>query len=182
MSEAIGDKVKLRVYPNTHWSVSDSKKAGKYLSQLNFDYLEQPIPEWNIDGMAEIRSATGINLEADEGAWTIYDVVEHGKRKAADVINLKIPKVGGLLKAKKMAAVAEAFGMAGAEGEIAAGLAAKAHLAVSTRNALNASDFTEISKMEGWILDEPIVMDSSGPGGPGLGVNIDEDALRKYTI
>jgi L-Ala-D/L-Glu epimerase len=189
VSEAVGDGVKLRVDPNTHWSVSDSKKAGRYLSQLNFDYLEQPVPAWNIDGMAEIRSATGINLEADEGAWTIYDVVEHGRRKAADVINLKIPKVGGLLKAKKMAAVAEAFGMtcmAGAEGEVAAGLAAKAHLAVSTRNALNASDFTEISKMEGWILKEPMVMDSSGcvavPEGPGLGVTVDEDALQKYTI
>ena len=40
--------------------------------------------------------------------------------------------------------------------------------------------------MEGWILKEPMVMDSSGcvavPEGPGLGVTVDEDALQKYTI
>jgi len=187
--DTVGDKIKLRVDPNTHWSVADSKRAGKYFSELNFDYLEQPVPAWNIDGMAEIRSATGISLEADEGAWSIQDVVEHGKRKAADVINLKIPKVGGLLKGKKMAAVAESFGMtcmAGAEGEVAAGQAAKAHLAISTRNALNASDFTELSKMEAWILKEPMAMDSTGhvavPDGPGLGVTVDEDALAMHAV
>jgi L-alanine-DL-glutamate epimerase-like enolase superfamily enzyme len=187
--DAVGDKVSLRVDPNTHWSVDESKRAGRYLSQINFEYLEQPVPAWNIDGMAEIRAQAGIKVEADEGAWTVYDVVEHGRRKAADVINLKIPKVGGLMKGKKMAAVADAFGMAcmaGAEGEFAGGLSAKAHLAVSTRNALYASDFTEISKMQAWILTEPMEMDKSGcvevPDGPGLGVTIDEDALTKYTV
>jgi L-alanine-DL-glutamate epimerase-like enolase superfamily enzyme len=187
--DAVGDKVKLRVDPNTHWSVEESKTAGRYLCKINFDYLEQPVPAWNIDGMAEIRAQAGIKVEADEGAWTVYDVVEHGKRKAADVINLKIPKVGGLSKGKKMAAVADAFGMgcmAGAEGEFAGAIAAKAHLAVSTRNAFYASDFTEVSKIEAWILNERIEMDKSGcveaPDGPGLGVTIDEDALKKYTV
>ncbi len=187
--DAVGDKIKLRVDPNTHWSVDESKRAGRYLSQINFDYLEQPVPGWNIEGMAEIRAQAGIKVEADEGAWTVYDVVEHGRRKAADVINLKIPKVGGLWKGKKMAAVADAFGMtcmAGAEGELAGGLAAKAHLAISTRNATTASDFTELSKMQAWILNEPMKMDKSGcveaPDRPGLGVTINEDALKKYTV
>jgi L-alanine-DL-glutamate epimerase-like enolase superfamily enzyme len=189
VADAVGDRVLLRVDPNSHWNVEESKKAGRYLSQINFDYLEQPVPAWNIEGMAEIRAQAGIKVEADEGAWTVYDVLEHGKRRAADVINLKIPKVGGLLKGKKMAAVADAFGMtcmAGAEGEIAQGLAAKAHLAASTRNAVHASDFTELSKMEAWLLNETIEMGKDGcikiPEKPGLGVTINEDALHKYTI
>lgn len=185
--EAVGEKVKLRVDPNTHWTVEESKRAGRRFREMNFDYLEQPVPAWNIEGMAEIRAQAGIRVEADEGAFTVYDVVEHGRRRAADVINLKIPKVGGLLKGKKMAAVADSFGMecmAGAEGEFAGGLAAKAHLAISTRNATTASDFTEISKIQAWILDEPMKMDKSGcveaPDGPGLGVTVNEDALKKY--
>ena len=143
----------------------------------------------DLDGMAEIRSQTGVSINADEGAFTTHDVVELARRRAADVINLKVPKVGGLLMAKKMATVADSMGMtcmAGAEGEVALCIGAKLHLAASTRNALNASDFTELSTLKAWVLNETIKMDKTGcvpiPSGPGLGVTINEDLLRKYAV
>jgi len=187
--DAVGDEVKLRVDPNTHWTVAESKRACKYLSGLNFEYLEQPIPAWNLDGMAEIRSQTGVAINADEAAFTVYDVMELSRRKAADVINMKVPKVGGILQAKKVAAVADAVGMGcmlGAEGEVAVCIAAKAHIAASTRNAIYASDFTELSTLKAHLLNEPFEMDRTGridvPRGPGLGVTINEDALKKYAV
>lgn len=189
VSEAVGDDILLRVDPNTGWSVTDCARAGPTLRDINLEYLEQPIPGWDIEGLAEVRRVTGVPIEADESVWTVQDVVKIGQKRAADVINLKIPKVGGLYKAKKMAAVAEGFGMTcmgGAEGEVASAIAAKLHLAISTQNALNASDLTELRWMEDWLLTKPIVMNNQGcvqvPDGPGLGVEPDPRKLKQLTI
>jgi L-Ala-D/L-Glu epimerase len=189
VSEAVGKDIRIRVDPNAHWSVADCKKAAAILAHVNLEYLEQPIPGWDFDGMAEIRNSTGLTLEADEGVWTINDVIEHSKKRSADVVNLKIPKVGGLLKGKKMAAVAEASGMtcmAGAEGEAATAIPAKLHLAASTPNATRASDFTELTLLSDWLLEEPIEMTSYGyisvPSSPGLGAKLREEKLEQYRV
>lgn len=187
--DTIGQDILIRVDPNCAWTVPDCMNAASDLKQINIEYLEQPIARWNIDGLASIRQRTGLTIEADEAAWTIYDVAKIGKKGAADVINLKVPKVGGLLRGKKVATVAESFGMTcmgGSEGEVAGAIAAKIHLAASTPNALRASDLTELRWLDDWLLEEPIEMDGSGrvevPSGPGLGVSINEEKLKKWTV
>ena len=61
--------------------------------------------------MAQVRAAVDVLIEADEAAYTPHDVVQIIRAQAADVINIKIAKAGGLYQSKKIAAVAEAAGL-----------------------------------------------------------------------
>ena len=78
---------------------------------LGLELLEQPVPKWDLAGMAQVRAAVDVLIEADEAAYTPHDVVQIIRAQAADVINIKIAKAGGLYQSKKIAAVAEAAGL-----------------------------------------------------------------------
>src|SRR5258706_15741339 len=70
--------------------------------------MKQPVE--GIDQMAEVARRVDTPIMADESAWTAQDVIEIIQKKAADVISIYTTKPGGMFKAKKVAAVAEAAG------------------------------------------------------------------------
>jgi len=188
--EAIGDKVALRLDPNTHWDVYGTVKAIKKLMEFNcnIQYLEQPIPSWDINGMSRIRKLIDIPLMADEGIWTPQDVIELNEHEAVDIVNIKISKTGGLIMAKKIEAISEAMGLpcvVGTELESAISLAAKIHLAASMKNLPFACEYTELYYLKESLLKPKIEIEDGYvkvPKGIGFGVDIDEHVLMKNTI
>ena len=135
---------------------------------------------------------------ADESAWTPQDILEIIQKKAADIISLYTTKPGGLLKAKKVAAIAEAAGLqlnVNGSVEMGVGNAANLHLAASTGPATLACVIpvtTPKGKGKGRIagiyyqddiVTEPFVYDDGDllvPSKPGLGVELDEDKIKRY--
>ena len=93
--------------------------------------------------MAQVRAAVDVLIEADEAAYSPHDVVQIIRAQAADVINIKIGKAGGLYQSKKIAAVAEAAGLECVIGT-AWGLGVKLHLAAATRSLRDGVEFTEL--------------------------------------
>ena len=132
-------------------------------------------------------------IEADESAYTPHDVVQIVRAEAADVINIKIGKAGGLYQAKKIAAVAEAAGLEcviGTAWGLGVKAAAKLHLAAATRSLRHGVEFTELM-LHDLLLAGPQAADlapplSDGylnvPLGPGLGVTLDEARLRTHEL
>ena len=55
---------------------------------------KQPVPKWDLAGMAQVRAAVDVLIEADEAAYTPHDVVQIARHQAADVINIKIAQGG----------------------------------------------------------------------------------------
>ena len=97
--------------------------------------------------MAQVRAAVDVLIEADEAAYTPHDVVQIVRAQAADVINIKIAKAGGLYQSKKIAAVAEAAGLEcviGTAWGLGIKVAAKLHLAAATRSLRDGVEFTEL--------------------------------------
>ncbi len=186
--EAVGHDIQLRLDPNAAWDVNGSIKVMRAIEDCELELLEQPIPTWNLKGMAHIRSNIGIPVMADESIWTPQDAVKIHDYNAADLLNLKIAKTCGLHLGKKVEAVAEAIGLpciAGTELEPGISAVAKIHIAASMRVHPIASEFTELTQVDGTILKEPLqVVDGclAVPEGPGFGVEIDEDALENYRI
>ncbi len=185
---AVGDDVELRLDPNAAWDTIGSIRVMRAVEDCHLQLLEQPIPSWDLKGMAHIRSKIGIPLMADESIWTPQDAVKIHDYGAADLLNLKIAKTCGLHLGKKVEAVAEALGLpciAGTELEPGISAVAKIHMAASMRIHPIASEFTELTQVDGTILKQPLkVVDGylDVPEGPGFGVEIDEDALEKYRI
>lgn len=183
--EAVGPDVSLRLDPNAAWDVISTIKTMKLLEDCELQLLEQPVPAWDLKGMAHIRNNIGIPLMADESIWTPQDAIKISEYGAADILNIKIAKSCGLHLGKKIEYVAESLGLpciAGTEIEPGFSLIAKLHLAASMRVHPLASEFTELSLLKKNILTHQIeIIDGCVrvPDKPGFGVELDEAVLNE---
>lgn len=186
--EAIGFDIDLRLDPNAAWDTISTLKIMNAVKDCHLQLLEQPIPSWDYKGMAHIRENIDIPLMADESIWSPFDAIKLHDYNACDLLNLKIAKTCGLYQGKKLEFVAESLGypcVVGTELEPGISAVAKIHLASSMRIQPLASEFTELTQVDGSILKTPLkAIDGylSIPDGPGFGVEIDEAALEEYRI
>ena len=103
--------------------------------------LEQPLPYWDVDGTAYLRTRSPIPVMIDESCFTPYDASRIVQRQAADLINIKLMKCGGIYPALQINAIAEAAGvncMVGCMLESRLAIGAGAHLAASRPNIVYA--------------------------------------------
>lgn len=186
--QAVGDDIELRLDPNAAWNTIGTIKIMKHIEECNLQLLEQPIPSWDLKGMAHIRNNIGIPLMADESIWTPQDVVKIAEYGAADIINIKIAKSCGLALGKQIEFVAESQGLpciVGTEIEPGFSLIAKLHLAASMKIHPIASEFTELSLLKGNILKHKIEIKDGCvkvPDGPGFGVELDEEYFETVVV
>jgi muconate cycloisomerase len=196
---AVGPDISICVDANQGYlSPKLAVQVIKAMAEYDLLYMEQPVE--GIERMAEVTRRVDTPVMADESAWTAQDVLEIVRRKAADVISLYTTKPGGLFKAKQVAAVAQAAGLAcNVNGSVETGVgnAANIHLAAST-GVVTYGCVVPVStpkeKARGGvagiyysddIITEPfeyaagdIVISSR----PGLGIELDEDKLKHYRL
>lgn len=193
--KAVGDDVMIGIDPNTGWTLADTLTAVRELKAMGLGYIEQPIARRDLKGMAEIRrAADGVPVMADEGIFTIQDAYALAEARAVDAYCIKLYKLGGITPAKKIAAIAEAAniqlncGGLAVQSQLEA--AAGAHYYASTPASrmfgaaefvfgLNATAKDPLSPESDFVIRDGHV---DVPRGPGLGVTIDEAALKKNTL
>ncbi len=174
----------LRIDANGAWSVGQAIAVLRRLAPFDLDFVEQPV--MGLDGLREVRAATGIRVAANESAWTESEVLAVICRQAADVIVTGPQNTGGLLSFRRAAALAELAGLPvcrHSHGELGIGTAAALHVLASCPN-LDAGN----QSYHGILSDDVIVgglpTAEDGclrvPRGPGLGVQLDRDRLRAY--
>lgn len=193
--ERLGDEISIGIDPNTGWTRHESIQALEGYREYRLDYLEQPIERRDHQGLAEIRrAARGVPLMADESMTSPADALALAKADAVDVLCIKPYKLGGLRPAKKVAAIAEAAGQMLNVGGLAAfcqlEAAAAAHFYASTPEHLMLPAGEFVFGL-GAIGPDPLVPEpkftitdgcTMPPDLPGLGVEIDEAALKEMTL
>jgi L-alanine-DL-glutamate epimerase-like enolase superfamily enzyme len=189
--EAVGDEISLQVDANCGYnSVGQALGVIRKLEKYDIAMVEQPIASWNLEGMAEIARSVDIPILADESVFTLMDAYKVIRMKAADVINVKLQKSGGLNMAKKIVAVAEAAGLpifVGSSVETGVGAAAAAHFYASTCHVWPAAAFMFGPYLleHHLMVEDPMLSIHDGylrvPEKPGLGIDIDEQALERYS-
>lgn len=188
MSDAVGNSAAIRADANGHYTTAEAIEVIGKVEKCELEYFEQPVAKPNIDGLRRIKQRLDTPIAVDEGVWTPQDALEICKANVADVINIKITRVGGLNKAMKIAHIAEAAYVkchVGCECEFGIAMAAKAHLALSLANAncAAAGEFTEIALLRDNIVRQTIPIRQGfiePPNKPGLGVELDEDKMKRY--
>ena len=162
------DKV-LRVDANAAWSAKQALHMMPVLVDCGVEYVEQPLPAHDIEGLRFVRERASLPIIADESCVVATDVARLAD--AVDGINIKLSKCGSLREALKMIATARAHGllvMAGCMIETSLGITAAAHFAP----LLDYADFDGAALLS----DDPYVgatIDSGKiviPDAPGLGV------------
>ena len=108
--EAIGDR-RLRIDPNEAWDVHTAIRMIRKLERFDPEFIEQPVPSHSIDALAHVKESVGVPIAADQSVYTLSDVYEVCRRRAADVIVLGLHEAGGLTGLRKSAAIAEAAGI-----------------------------------------------------------------------
>jgi L-alanine-DL-glutamate epimerase-like enolase superfamily enzyme len=123
-------RARFRVDANTAWDVETTVKNAQALVELDVEFIEQPLPAWDWEGMRRVYDQSALPLLADESCLVEEDVERcvghfHG-------INVKLCKAGGLTPARRMVARARALGlktMVGCMVESSVGISATAQLA-----------------------------------------------------
>ncbi|GAA1735567.1 dipeptide epimerase [Brachybacterium phenoliresistens] len=170
--------VRLRLDANQGWSPAEAIRiiGGLEAEDLPLDLVEQPVPAADVAGLAQVRAAVGVPIMADEAVWSREDALRLIDAGAADLLNIKLAKSGGIRPALAIADAAAEAGltcMVGAMMEPRISITAAAHLAFSHR-AITLID-----------LDPPAWFASPAPaggytedggmlrllGGPGLGLD-----------
>lgn len=180
---AIGPDVRLRADVNQAWSIGTAKRILRAAEPLGLEYVEQPLVMTDLHGHRLLRQSCAVPIALDESAYTPNDVLNIIQAEAADVILVDPHQTGGLLAAKKAAAIAEAAGIPvtlHSGGELGLSTAAYLHLAASTPNMLPAIDLQYPLLVRDILTAPPAIEGGMGrpPEKPGLGVEIDWQAVE----
>lgn len=190
VTAAAGPDVPLRLDANGAWqSVAEAARAIEaFADAAPIAWIEQPLPRRNLEGLRQLRQRTRPPIMADESLHSLRDAYELARAEAVDVFNVYVSESGGVRAAADIFAFAQALEIPciiGSQAEMGIATAACAHLAVALPNLPFAIETfgplryrrdivaTPVPISEGWL---------SPPSGAGLGVALDEDAVREMRI
>lgn len=111
--DAVGPGPRIRLDANQGWTPREAIRVIAAIedADLDVEYVEQPVPSWDLDGLAWVTSRVDLPVMADESVFHVRDLVEVIKRRAADLVNVKIAKSGGLRPAQLLVDLARSHGM-----------------------------------------------------------------------
>lgn len=176
--QAVGKDVLLRVDANQGWSPSQSIRIISAMEDrgLDIELVEQPVAAHNLQGMIQVTQAVQTPILADESVFTPRDAIEIIQKGAADLINIKLMKTGGIWQALKICDVAELYGvecMIGCMLESRLSVAAAAHLgaarSIITRADLDGPSLCSVNPFTGGPLFDEATITMSQDAGIGVG-------------
>jgi L-Ala-D/L-Glu epimerase / N-acetyl-D-glutamate racemase len=175
--EAIGPEPRLRLDANQGWTRREAVTAIRAMEDADcaIELVEQPVPAADLEGMAWITDRVSTPILADESVYGVRDLVAVIRLGAADMVNVKLAKCGGLGPARTLLEVAREHGLGTVVGSMM-----ESHVGVGAAAALVAAyPTTAVSDLDAaWWLKEPPVdggIRYDGPliglpSAPGLGV------------
>ena len=185
--EAVGNSADIRVDANQGWTPDIAIKLIKKMEKYDLQLVEQPVPGWDLEGMARIAKAVETPVMADESVFSPQMALRLVKMEAADIINIKIMKPGGLYNSKKIASIAEAADIpcvVGSMLETGIGTAAGAHFASANRIVEYPCEMIGPAYFKTDLIKEDIRPKDgfvSVPSVPGLGVTLNIDVIKKLS-
>jgi L-alanine-DL-glutamate epimerase-like enolase superfamily enzyme len=187
LREHFGPELKIMVDANGAYDAATAIKMGRKFEELDIFWFEEPVLPDDIDGLVHVRQNVAMYVAAGESEYTKFGFRELFRRQAVDICQPDVGRAGGITECKKIAALAQAFNVHYAPhawgGAVL--IAASAHLAASLPNFL----IFEVDRMSNPLRDElPVekLLLKDGflhlPNKPGLGIELDEKQIEKFTI
>lgn len=183
-------RVDLRIDANEAWTCANLESMLTPLLPFGITSLEQPVPHSVVEGLSKLRGHIGVPLMLDESLCSLTDAHRAIESGTCDLFNIRLSKCGGFLPSLRLAAVAHRAGLGyqlGCQvGETGILSAAGRHFACSVANIryLEGSYDRHLVRERLTVQDLTFRRGGIAPviTAPGLGVDIDESALRRVTI
>jgi L-alanine-DL-glutamate epimerase-like enolase superfamily enzyme len=183
----VGDIAILRPDANAGYSPEAAETLLQRMKDLGVRYFEDPCSSEYPEALARFRREIGIGILVNMGVETANTVLPLLTARAADTLMPDFPAAGGLLPVRKVAAVAEAWGvpcLMHCAHDLGLKTAAIVHVAAATPNFSGPND-TCYHGLTDDILVEPLRFENGQlrvPVGPGLGVEVDEAKVERYRV
>jgi galactonate dehydratase len=187
-----GPEIRLSVDANWAFDLDEATQVGEALAALDYWWFEEPIVPEDIDGYRRLRERTKVRLAAGESDFVATQARDLIATRSVGVIQPDVARAGGITETRRIADLADAFHVAyaphvGWSGAICA--AASVQLAAAQPNFLVYECMIFANPLREDLLTRRVgsfqdLVDGHAavPEGPGLGVEIDRDALARFTI
>jgi glucarate dehydratase len=175
---------RLRFDPNSALSLGDAIEFGRAIEGLNNDYYEDPV--WGMPQLARLREFVRIPTATNTVVINFEQLAANVAQRAVDVILLDTTFWGGIRPCIKAAGICETFGLGVAvhsSGELGVQLATMLHMGAVVPNLAYAADAHYHHLTDDVIVGGPMPYRNGAiavPEGPGLGVDLDRDKVRRY--
>jgi len=183
--DRVGADVRIRIDANMNWSVPAAIKWIKTLERFDLQFVEQPVPDFDVAGLAQVRRAVSVPVAADEACTTVRSALDLIKADACDVFVVYPSEAGGLTRALQIGALAQAAGKwcaVGSWAELGVATTANAHVAAVSTAFAFAND-THYPLQLHDVLTTGVEIEGghiSVSREPGLAVELDE--VRMATL
>ncbi|WP_019153515.1 mandelate racemase/muconate lactonizing enzyme family protein [Robertmurraya massiliosenegalensis] len=182
---AVGPHFSIRVDANQGWVTSaQAISVIRQTEEYDMDWIEQPVVAHDIDALVEVRAKTTIPVMIDEGLHSLKEMREVISKKAADKINIKLMKCGGLYRGSQLVHIAEMAGITcqvGSMVESSVASAAGLHLATA-KKAIQSHELVGPLMFSKDVAQLPFTKKFiSLSDKPGLGIEMDIKKLEELT-
>lgn len=183
--EAVGTRCDLLFGTHGQFSPSGALRVARRIEPYDPLWFEEPVPPENVDAMATVAHGTSIPVATGERLATKYEFREILTRQAAQILQPNLGRVGGILEAKKIAAMAEAHYAHVAPHMYAGPIEAAACVQLDTcsPNFLIQEGIRRWDGFHAELLHSPPTWEDGyliPPTTPGLGVELDESVARAH--
>jgi L-alanine-DL-glutamate epimerase-like enolase superfamily enzyme len=184
--DAVGDKADILFGTHGQMSPAAAIRLAARLEKYDPLWFEEPVPPGQEAAMAEVARSTTIPISTGERLTTKYEFHRVLQSGAASILQMNVARVGGLLEAKKIAGMAEAF-----YAQIAphlyngpVGAAASIQLAAATPNFLIHEAILDFGGFHAEILKTKLTVEDGyiiPSREPGLGIELDLEVVEKHS-
>jgi L-alanine-DL-glutamate epimerase-like enolase superfamily enzyme len=202
--QAVGGKVALMVDANqnahsaayAHWDRMTAQRVARRLEALGFDFLEEPLPHTDAEGLAEIAASADMFIAGGEGIPTVYEFARILETGAYDIVQPDPTLTGnmGIGGLRKIAFMAEHRGRV-IMPHVTNGALFGINLAATMQAMATVPNCPMVeyvydppvltTETQQALLKEPILIDKDGciiaPGKPGLGIELNEARIAEHT-
>jgi galactonate dehydratase len=186
--EAVGQRVEILVEVHRRLAPNEAIRVASRLEPFEPFWYEEPIDAEDIDGLAEVRRRISLPVVTGEALYSKNQYAEVFARRAADILNPDVCNCGGILALKEIGAMAEPWHVAVSPhnyNSTTVGLASTLQVSACMPNFLITEYFVSFEERGRELACVPFEVSNGHiqlPTTPGLGVELDEAALRRYPL
>ena len=186
--EAIGSSVRLAIDANNAWTPSLALEFMRRVEDQGIYWLEEPVATEDLDGSASVAQQLATPVSGYETETGLPGFRELIARRAVDIVQPDVVWSGGITECRKIAALAQAYGLPVIPHVFSSGVStiANMHFIASIPNGSWLEWDQNPNPIRSELFEEPLEVDSDGtvrlPDGPGLGVTLNRETVERYRV
>jgi L-alanine-DL-glutamate epimerase-like enolase superfamily enzyme len=176
--DAVGPGIRIMVDATESWTLTRARRTGRALQEAGIAWLEDPVHHHDVAGLADLRQRLDVPIAAGEHLYHLDAFRALLEARGVDVVILDLARVGGITPWRKIAALAQAHRVPVC-GHVVPEI--QIHLLC----AIPHGHLVEYVPRSAGILTAMPRLDQGdllAPHGPGLGIELNDSAVRQHTV